>query len=104
MSVSSPSRFVPSRGALLLMDLQNGALSSIADTAELIDCSGRARAAADAAGLLVDGSCGTHDYRLLVLADCCADPDADVHEILMTKVFPRRADVTDTAGLDALIG
>jgi len=44
------------------------------------------------------------DYRLLVLADCCADPDAGVHETLTAKVFPRQADVTDTAGLDALIG
>lgn len=44
------------------------------------------------------------DYRLLVLEDCCADPDAGVHETLTTKVFPPQADVTDTAGLDALIG
>jgi nicotinamidase-related amidase len=32
------------------------------------------------------------DYRMFVLADCCADPDPAVHEILMTKVFPRQAD------------
>jgi nicotinamidase-related amidase len=33
------------------------------------------------------------DYRLFVLADCCADMDAEVHRLLMEKVFPRQADV-----------
>lgn len=196
MSVSSPSRFVPSRSALLIMDFQNGALSTVADTADLLERAGHARGTADAAGmqvvyirvafapdqpaaipdrnkgfaaiaaagLLADGSPGTQipgaiaprpgdhvftktrvsafsttelaafldergidtlvltgiwtsgvvlstvldaadrDYRLLVLADCCADPDAGVHETLTTTVFPRQADVTDTASFDALVG
>lgn len=34
------------------------------------------------------------DYGLVVLSDCCADSDAEVHRILMEKVFPRQADVT----------
>nr|WP_199081966.1 isochorismatase family cysteine hydrolase [Pedobacter sp. ASV19] len=33
------------------------------------------------------------DYRLTVLADCCADGDAEVHQVLTAKVFPRQADV-----------
>ncbi len=33
------------------------------------------------------------DFQLTVLADCCADASADVHELLMTKVFPRQATV-----------
>jgi nicotinamidase-related amidase len=33
------------------------------------------------------------DYRIAVLSDGCADGDAEVHHILMTKVFPRQADV-----------
>jgi nicotinamidase-related amidase len=33
------------------------------------------------------------DYRITVLSDCCADADAEVHHVLMTKVFPRQADV-----------
>ena len=33
------------------------------------------------------------DYRIAVLRDCCADPDAAVHDCLMDKVFPRQADV-----------
>ena len=33
------------------------------------------------------------DYRLTVLADCCADADEEVHRVLTTKIFPRHADV-----------
>lgn len=33
------------------------------------------------------------DYRLIVLADGCADPDEEVHALLMKKVFPRQAEV-----------
>jgi nicotinamidase-related amidase len=33
------------------------------------------------------------DYRITVLADCCADVDEEVHRVLTTKVFPRQADV-----------
>jgi len=33
------------------------------------------------------------DYRITVLADCCADGDEEVHRVLTTKVFPRQADV-----------
>lgn len=33
------------------------------------------------------------DYRITVLADCCADGDEEVHRVLTTKVFPRHADV-----------
>jgi nicotinamidase-related amidase len=34
------------------------------------------------------------DYRLVVVEDCCADRDAEVHRVLMEKVFPRQATVT----------
>ncbi len=33
------------------------------------------------------------DFRLTVLSDCCADMDAEVHQVLLGKVFPRQADV-----------
>jgi len=33
------------------------------------------------------------DYQLTVIADCCADSDPEVHELLINKVFPRQADV-----------
>lgn len=33
------------------------------------------------------------DYRVTVLADCCADGDEEIHRVLTTKIFPRRGDV-----------
>jgi nicotinamidase-related amidase len=33
------------------------------------------------------------DYRLTVLRDCCADPDPEVHSVLLDKVYPRHASV-----------
>jgi nicotinamidase-related amidase len=35
------------------------------------------------------------DYELVVLSDCCSDPDVEVHRVLLEKVFPRQADVLD---------
>lgn len=40
------------------------------------------------------------DYQITILSDCCADADAEVHELLMKKVFPRQAEVI---GLEAWI-
>jgi nicotinamidase-related amidase len=37
------------------------------------------------------------DYRLVVLADACADRDLEVHRVLLEKVFPRQAQVMTTA-------
>lgn len=37
------------------------------------------------------------DYQLTVLADLCADPDAELHSVLTGKVFPRQARVTSAA-------
>ncbi len=33
------------------------------------------------------------DYELVVLSDCCADRDPEVHRCLMEKVFPRQAKI-----------
>ncbi|MEV6927368.1 cysteine hydrolase [Dactylosporangium sp. NPDC051485] len=41
------------------------------------------------------------DYRVVVAADACADPDPEVHSVLVEKVFPRQADVAST---DEVIG
>jgi nicotinamidase-related amidase len=37
------------------------------------------------------------DYRIIVVADCCADPDAEVHRVLTEKVFPKQARVASSA-------
>jgi len=33
------------------------------------------------------------DYQLTVLSDCCLDADEEVQRVLLSKVFPRQADV-----------
>lgn len=33
------------------------------------------------------------DYQLTVLADCCVDSDEEVQHILLSKIFPRQAEV-----------
>ncbi|MFQ6029247.1 MAG: cysteine hydrolase family protein [Dehalococcoidia bacterium] len=33
------------------------------------------------------------DYRLYIIEDCCSDSDPEVHDFLMTKIFPRQADI-----------
>jgi nicotinamidase-related amidase len=43
------------------------------------------------------------DYRLIVLADLCADRDAEVHEVLIGKVFPRQAEVISSTELHGLL-
>jgi nicotinamidase-related amidase len=43
------------------------------------------------------------DYRLLVLKDCCSDRDAEVHRVLIEKVFPRQAKVITAAELIAAL-
>jgi nicotinamidase-related amidase len=33
------------------------------------------------------------DYRLVVIEDCCADLDTELHAALLTRLFPKRAEV-----------
>jgi len=43
------------------------------------------------------------DYRLLVVADACADPDPEVQRVLMEKVFARQAKVVTVADLSTAL-
>jgi nicotinamidase-related amidase len=43
------------------------------------------------------------DYPLYVLSDATADTDPEVHQVLMTKVFPRQAWVITTDELAVLL-
>jgi nicotinamidase-related amidase len=42
---------------------------------------------------------GDLDYRLVVVRDCCADPDAQVHAMLLDSVIAKQAAVVTTAEL-----
>lgn len=44
------------------------------------------------------------DYRIVVLADACADPQPGVHEFLTEKIFPRQAQVITTDELATALG
>lgn len=44
------------------------------------------------------------DYRIVVLADACADPEPDNHAFLISKIYPRYATVLDVAGLAGQFG
>lgn len=43
------------------------------------------------------------DYLLHVLSDAVADPDPEVHDLLLRRVLPSRAHLVDTAGLPELL-
>jgi nicotinamidase-related amidase len=43
------------------------------------------------------------DYRVVVLADASADPEPDVHDFLIQRIFPRQADVIMLADLSGLL-
>jgi isochorismate hydrolase len=40
---------------------------------------------------------GDLDYRLVVVRDCCADPDGEVHAMLLDIVIAKQAAVVTTA-------
>jgi nicotinamidase-related amidase len=42
------------------------------------------------------------DYRLFLLADATADPDPEVHRVLVEKVFPHQAEILETGDLTSL--
>jgi nicotinamidase-related amidase len=44
------------------------------------------------------------DYRLVVVEDCCADRDPEVHRVLVEKVFPRQATIAKASALVASLG
>ena len=39
------------------------------------------------------------DYKLVVVKDCCADGDDDVHRVLTEKIFPKQATVINAGEL-----
>lgn len=43
------------------------------------------------------------DYRIVIVEDCCADRDLELHGVLMSRVYARQATVTSATGvIDAL--
>ena len=44
------------------------------------------------------------DYRLYIVEDCCADQDAEVHDFLTQRIFPRQADVVPSEDVIKALG
>jgi nicotinamidase-related amidase len=42
------------------------------------------------------------DYSIIVVADACADPDGEVHDLLVTKIFPKQGRVVSVSELSDL--
>jgi nicotinamidase-related amidase len=44
------------------------------------------------------------DYRLYIVADCCADSEPDVHDFLIERILSRQADIVTAEEAIAAIG
>ena len=44
------------------------------------------------------------DYNLYVVEDCCSDSDVEVHDFLTGRLFPRQAEVVQSADVIAALG
>ncbi len=44
------------------------------------------------------------DYNLFVVEDCCSDSDAEVHELLTQRIFPRQAEVIGSEDVIRALG
>jgi len=44
------------------------------------------------------------DYNLFVVEDCCSDSDADVHDFLTERIFPRQAEVIGSEDVIRALG
>ncbi|MEC9309731.1 MAG: isochorismatase family cysteine hydrolase [Chloroflexota bacterium] len=43
------------------------------------------------------------DYRIIIVEDCCADTDPEVHNFLIEKIFPRQTNVVQSKDLVAIL-
>jgi nicotinamidase-related amidase len=43
------------------------------------------------------------DYELIVVADCCADPDESLHRVLIGQVLPMQASIIESAAVTAAL-
>ena len=43
------------------------------------------------------------DFRIVVIADCCADQDAELHRALLDRLFARRGEVIGAAEFEAAL-
>ena len=101
-------RVAPEPGDIVVRKVRVGAFSTT-DLAAQLDALGvdtllLAGIATSGVVLSTLRDASDRDYRVFVVADACADPDPEVHELLIGKVFPRQAHVVTLADLPGLLG
>ncbi len=83
-----------SHTALLVMDVQAGIVTRFAQTGDFLERVNTAITAARAAHIpVIYVVVAFRHYQLTVLSDCCVDSDEEVQRVLLSKVFPRQAEV-----------
>jgi len=106
-STAIHKRLAPERGDIVVRKVRIGAMS----TTDL-DHRLRARgvntlvlAGVHTSGVVLSTviDAADRDYRVFVLADAVADPDPELHDLLLRKVFTRRATVIDAGDLHNLL-
>jgi nicotinamidase-related amidase len=100
-------RLAPQSGDIVVRKTRVGAMSTTDLDLQLRD---RSINTLVLAGLSTSGvvlstliEAADRDYRLYVLSDGTDDPDTEARDVLLGKVFTRRAQVIDTAGLRTLL-
>jgi nicotinamidase-related amidase len=98
------SHIDPGSAALLVMDYQVDTLTrfmTAAQSAGAIVCGidTLVLAGVHTSGVVLSTvrHAGDLDYRLVVVRDCCADPDGEVHAMLLDIVIAKQAAVVTTA-------
>lgn len=43
------------------------------------------------------------DYRIVVIGDCCVDTDAELHDALIHKMFPKRAEIVSAGDFATML-
>lgn len=106
-STAIDDRLAPQPGDIVVRKTRVGAMSTTDLDRQLRD---RGIDTLVLAGLSTSGvvlstliEAADRDYRLYVLSDGTDDPDAETRDILLGKIFPRRARVIDTATFRTLL-
>jgi nicotinamidase-related amidase len=101
-------RLAPEPGDVLVRKVRVGAFSTTDLDAQLrergVDTLILAGISTSGVVLSTVRDASDRDYRVLVLSDASADPQADVHEFLTTRVFPAQAEVITIGTLEDLLG
>ena len=100
-------RVAPEPGDIIVRKVRVGAFSTTDLDAQLRerDIDTLILAGISTSGVVLSTVRDAHDrdYRVVVLADATADPDAEVHAFLTERIFPRQADVITVAELEGLL-